>query len=239
MIFANTEFYFASPDQIDQKNICLTNEEAKHLTVVMRHAIGDIINITNGEGTLFETKITLISKSSVILKILKTHIIDEKFPGITIFIPLLKSSDRMETALEKCVELGFTNFAIFSAEKSPKRGIKLNRLDNIALAAMKQSLQTNKSKIRIAELKELKNQNISQNIIFDQLAEKSFIDIAKIYISGRTSLNLIFGPEAGLTEKEITSIPNITNVHLTKERLRAETAVIVAASTFSLITAKY
>lgn len=236
MIFANTEFYFASPEQIDQNNICLTNEEAKHLTVVMRHAIGDNINVTNGEGTLFETKITLISKKSVILNILKTHSIKAKFPGITIFIPLLKSSDRMETALEKCVELGFTNFAIYSAEKSPKRGIKLNRLDNIALAAMKQSLQANKSKIRIAELNELKKEKNSQNILFDQLAEKSFIDIAKNFKLG-TSLNLIFGPEAGLTEKDITSIPNVINVHLTKERLRTETAVIVAASTFSIINA--
>lgn len=237
MIFANTEFYFASPEQIDQNNICLTNEEAKHLTVVMRHAIGDNINVTNGEGSLFETKITLISKSSVILKILKTHFIDEKFKNITIFIPLLKSSDRMETALEKCVELGFTNFAMYSADKSPKRGIKLNRLDNIALAAMKQSLQTNKPKIRIAELKELQNQNNSKNIIFDQLAEESFIENAKNYIPG-TLQNLIFGPEAGLTEKEVESIPNTTNVHLTKERLRAETAVIVAAATFSMICAK-
>ena len=237
MIFSNTEFYFSSPDQIDKTNICLTDEEAKHLTVVMRHAIGENVYVTDGNGNIFDAKINLVSKSSVILEILNQHLANEKFPNITIFIPLLKSSDRMETALEKCVELGFTNFAMFSAEKSPKRGIKLNRLDKIALAAMKQSLQANKPKIRIAELKELSHQSNFQNVIFDQLADKCFTELANDY-NQETSLNLIFGPEAGLTEKDIKSIMNITKVYLTKERLRAETAVIVAASTLSLLNTK-
>ncbi len=37
MMFANTEFYYAPSKQIDKNNICLTDEEAKHLSVVMRH----------------------------------------------------------------------------------------------------------------------------------------------------------------------------------------------------------
>ncbi len=106
-------------------------------------------------------------------------ILPEKFPNITIFIPILKSSDRMETALEKCVELGFTNFVIFSAEKSPKKGIKLNRLDKIALAAMKQSLQSNKPKIVCPELDEFFKQKNVQNIMFDQLADKSILECHK------------------------------------------------------------
>jgi len=113
MRFANTEFYYAPPEQIDNKNICLNDEEAKHLAIVMRHRIGDLVNVTDGKSKIFESKINLISKNSIILEILKTHIVNEKFSNITIFIPLLKSSDRMETALEKSVELGFTKFVFF------------------------------------------------------------------------------------------------------------------------------
>ena len=229
MKFADTEFYYADPQQIDDKNICLKDEEARHLAVVMRHSAGDLVKITDGLGNVFNTKIKLISKSSVILEIEKQIFIPEKFPKINIFIPLLKSSDRMELALEKCVELGFTNFVIFSAEKSPKKNIKLNRLSKISLAAMKQSLQSNKPKISLQELSYLKNQLQTINIVLDQLASTSFKEIIKDCFQ-KEQINLIFGPEAGLTVKDTSKIPDSTKVFLTNERLRAETAIITAAS---------
>ncbi len=43
-------------------------------------------------------------------------------------------------------------------------------------------------------------------------------------------INLIFGPEAGLTEKDLSKIANPIKVYLTPNRLRAETAIITAAS---------
>lgn len=229
MKFANTEFYYAPSKQIDAQNICLTDEEAKHLSVVMRHNVGDSIKITDGNGKIYESKIKLISKSSVILEIENQYDSPQKFPNITIFIPILKSSDRMETALEKCVELGFTNFVIFSAEKSPKKGIKLNRLDKIALAAMKQSLQSNQPKIVSPESDEFFKQKSAQNIVLDQLADQSILDVTKDLILSKP-INLIFGPEAGLTEKDLSKIANPIKVYLTPNRLRAETAIITAAS---------
>jgi len=229
MIFSDTEFYYAAPSQINESSIILDNEEAKHLVQVMRHSVGDIVFVTDGIGNIFESKINLISKNSIILEILKTHIVNEKFSNITIFIPLLKSSDRMETALEKCVELGFTKFVFFSAEKSPKKGIKINRLEKIALAAMKQSLQSNKPTIVNRGLGELTKQVNVQNILLDQLAEKNIKELKKEYILN-TPINLFFGPEAGLTQKDISKIANPLKVYLTSHRLRAETAIITAAS---------
>ena len=233
MRFADTEFYYADPQQIDDKNICLKDEEAKHLTVVMRHGIGDQVKITDGMGNIFETKIKIISKSSVILQIENQLFVPEKFPKIKIFIPLLKSSDRMETALEKCVELGFTNFVIFSAEKSPKKSIKLNRLNKIALAAMKQSLQSIKPKLDIKKIDELKDQIDDKNIVLDQLATESFSGLISSYYKN-SPINLIFGPEAGLTEKDISQIPNPQKAFLTNERLRSETAIITTASVIAV-----
>lgn len=151
----------------------------------------------------------------------------------------LKSSDRFEFALEKCVELGITNFLIFNAKKSYKRGIKLERWNKILLSAMKQSLQSHKPKISFTEsLKNYLPEN-SKKIILEQNSE---ISINKYFedIDNRNELfnresYFIFGPEGGLTNEEIIGIKNSKQLQLTKNRLRAETAIIAVGSFINLL----
>ena len=57
-------------------------------------------------------------------------------------IPKLKYSDRFEFALEKCTELGITNFIIFDSERSIHKSDKKERWEKIVLSAMKQSLRS-------------------------------------------------------------------------------------------------
>ncbi len=231
MIFSNTEFYYADPSQIRDNDIVLDKEETKHITLVMRHNIGDSIYVTNGIGKVFESEIIKIEpKKNILLKIKKSFKLDEKFANITFFLPILKTSDRLEFAIEKCVELGITNFVIYSAEKSYKRGIKLERWNKLGIAAMKQSLQAYKPTFTFS--KKLKLDNNYQNIVFDQLGEKKINEIAKTIIKEKR-VNFIFGPEAGLTETEVVNIPNKILVKLNKNRLRAETAIISAAAFIS------
>lgn len=95
------------------------------------------------------------------------------------YIPILKSTERFEFALEKCVELGIINFKIFSSVKSHKRGIKIDRWKNF-ISAMKQSLQSHLPKMEFVKIisKDLEN---SVNIIFDQNAEYKFTSYLNNY----------------------------------------------------------
>jgi 16S rRNA (uracil1498-N3)-methyltransferase len=237
MIYSNTEFYYAIPDQIDDSNIILINEEAKHLHQVMRRTVGDIVYVTDGMGHIYESIISLISKSNVILKIQSKQTQNNKLQHIPFCIPILKSSDRFEFALEKCGELGITNFIIYSAKKSYKRGVKLERWEKILIAAMKQSLQSFKPNITFMDKLTFSKSGNTLNIIFDQLAEKSFSDILTDNEKSK-NINFIFGPEGGLTQNEIVSFDNSKLLKLTDNRLRAETAVISAASLLSTISVK-
>jgi 16S rRNA (uracil1498-N3)-methyltransferase len=235
MIYSNTEFYYAPPEQIDNSNIILNDEETKHLHQVMRRVVGDVVYVTDGAGNVFESIISVVSKSNVILKIQSKKTQKNKYPNITFCIPILKSSDRFEFALEKCVELGIINFTIFSAEKSYKRGVKLERWEKILIAAMKQSLQAYKPNIEFRKSLSLAESKDSLNIIFDQLAKGSISELLEgEFIKGK--VNFIFGPEGGLTQNEINNIENAKLVKLTENRLRAETAIISAASILSTIT---
>lgn len=232
MIYSDTEFYYTTQDLITKSEIILDKEETKHLSQVMRHSVGDEIFVTDGVGNVYRSKITHIAKNNSILEIISVEKSKERFPNIFLFIPILKSSDRFEFALEKSIELGITNIVVYSAKNSHKRGVKLERWRRIGLAAMKQSLQAFKPNIQYMESLDKVDFDNSTNFIFDQLASKYFSEILP-ELHEEKRINLIFGPEAGLNENEKNKPNNSQLIYLTKNRLRAETAIISAISFLS------
>jgi len=237
MIFSNTEFYYTPPKFISDKTIIITDVEAKHISRVMRHKVDDIILITNGEGKIYQSVIKNITKNEVIAESKKVFTQGNNLSNITFCIPILKTSDRFEFALEKCVELGITNFLIFSANKSYKRGVKLERWDKILLAAMKQSLQSHKPKIDYTNSLQKILQQKTNKIYFEQNSELSIED----YLNEKSNSKLlrdektffVFGPEGGLTDEELSSDENNIRLKLTSNRLRSETAIMHTASILS------
>ncbi|MEE9431114.1 MAG: RsmE family RNA methyltransferase, partial [Melioribacteraceae bacterium] len=216
------------------KAIIITDVEAKHISRVMRHKVDDIILITNGEGEIYQSVIKNISKNEVIAESKKVFTKENKLSNITFCIPILKTSDRFEFALEKSVELGITNFLIFSAKKSYKRGVKLERWNKILLSAMKQSLQSYKPKIDVANSLSQTLQQESNKIYFEQNSKLSISEYfgdknnSKILFDEKTYF--IFGPEGGLTDEELNSSDDNIKLRLTSNRLRSETAIIHTAS---------
>ncbi len=237
MIFSNTEFYYTPKKFISGNNIIITGDEAKHIVKVMRHSINDKIFVTNGEGIVYKAIIENITKKEVVAAIKDKFTFVNKTKKITFCIPILKSADRFEFALEKCVELGITNFLIFNAKKSYKRGVKIERWERILLAAMKQSLRAFKPKVEFTNSLKTSLANKSNVIVFEQNAGetlKSYLENkSKIEAITEEETYFIFGPEGGLTEEEL-NIENGIKLKLTDNRLRAETAVITVGSFLGL-----
>ncbi len=230
---SNIELYYSS--DISDGYIQIAEEESKHLVKVMRHGVGDKLNITDGLGRIFKSEIVETCSTSVTARILNVINYQNQFAEITFCIPRLKSSDRFDFSLEKCVELGITNFVVFNSERSIAKGEKLERWNKIALSAMKQSLRSYIPSIcYIQSIKHL-NEIEGEKIIFDQNAPISLSEFVKSdrLISEKHSI-FIFGPEGGLTEKEISQLENAVLVKLTPNRLRSETAIIATASEIAL-----
>ena len=232
MIFSNTEIYYASPKNIIDNHVLLNEAESFHISKVMRHKLDDDLLITDGIGNTYKCKIIEINRKTVKLCIADKHFRKNKFANITFFIPVLKSSDRIDFAIEKCVELGITNFVIYSGANSQKRSSKITRWEKIGLAAMKQSLQAYKPNITFTESLIVEKNGF--NIVFDQLAETMFISYIK-EIDQNELYNVIIGPEAGFSQSELEKIRNKISVSLSKDRLRTETAAISAANVLSLM----
>ena len=235
-MLSNTELYYALPENISGENILLIDSEATHIISVMRHKIGDIVNITNGKGTLFSAKIAQIGKKSVSFRIEEKREVIPEFPNITVCSARVKANDRFEFMLEKCVELGITKFIIFDSERSVAKGDKSERWRKILLAAMKQSLRCTLPEIEFAKnTKELARCK-GQFYLFEQNSSEKFSEYLEhnSFASGEEH-HFVFGPEGGLSDEELSLFENAKIFRLTENRLRSETAVVAAVS---LLTAK-
>ena len=223
---SNIELYYSA--QITNNNLIIVeDDDFKHIVKVMRHALGDEIYITDGLGKIYRSKISEIKKNSLSSEIEETINHDNKFSNIIFCIPKLKSNDRFEFALEKCVELGITNFIIFDSERTIAKGNKIERWNKILISAMKQSLRSYLPNISLRNsVEEIKNLQ-GEKIIFEQNSAETFLrfknDLSKKYY-------FVFGPEGGLSENELNLFEENEKYNLSSNRLRSETAVIKCAS---------
>jgi 16S rRNA (uracil1498-N3)-methyltransferase len=199
----------------------------------MRNKFGDKIFASDGNGKIYEGIISTIDNKFLQAEIFKTHVYDMYLSNVTFCIPNLKNPDRLKFALEKCTELGIINFIIYNSSRTIKKSISLERLEKIVLSAMKQSLLSYLPKIEIVDSTVEFSSIKSEKIIFDQLADKELMDFD---FENQKKYYLIFGPEGGFTDSEITTMFPSERLNLAKNRLRSETAIVKAAS---LISSKY
>jgi 16S rRNA (uracil1498-N3)-methyltransferase len=226
MPLSKIELYYSSKEHISDETILLTGDEFKHAVKVMRNNLGDTLFITDGVGSIFKTEISSIERHKVSARIIKTIETENKFENIFFCIPKLKNSDRFKFALEKCVELGVTNFSIFESNRTIAKGTNIKRWEKIALAAMKQSLRAYLPQIKLVKNLSDIAESYGEKIIFEQNAKRNFqfefVMDKKYYF--------IFGPEGGLTENEFNLFDTELIYSLSDYRLRSETAIVKAAS---------
>lgn len=229
---SDIELYYSDEVNNEKTGIIISGDEAYHALTVMRHSAGDLLYITDGKGAIYKSEITDTKKNKIALKILELHSYTNKFEDIIFCIPRLKSQDRFDFAIEKCVELGITNFIVFESDRTIAKGDKKEKWVKLGISAMKQSLRAFLPEFTfqksISDI--VKNYSDSETDIylFDQNAEKLFSKtVEEIHVKGRKSL-FVFGPEGGISEKEFNTLKDCQLLRLTENRLRSETAIISA-----------
>lgn len=233
-ILFDIELYFSN--KIENEYIILENEEAHHAIKVMRHNLEDKLYVTDGKGFIYQTTIENISKKEVVAKIDSKKFYENKFQNIIFCIPRIKNQERFEFALEKCVELGITNFIVFDSERSIAKGDKTDRWHKILIAAMKQSLNAYLPRVKYVSSFEKLLQLEGKKFVFEQTAINQFDSIlnSKLSIFNSQLSIYIFGPEGGFSNNEMKLIDEEMKIKLTNHRLRSETAIIVAASLLAI-----
>lgn len=119
----------------------LTEEESRHCAKVLRHSVGDSINVIDGSGALYTCRIIECGKQVVC----SVEQVQENFGAhrynLTMAVCPTKNIDRYEWFLEKATEMGVDVVAPVIGEHSERRIIKPERLEKILVSAAKQSLK--------------------------------------------------------------------------------------------------
>ncbi len=228
---SNIELYYTFPKNISENKIIIEGEECTHIIKVMRHSVNDELYVTNGEGKIYLCSINKINKKNIELEIENILSYENKFQNICFCIPKLKHHYRFEFALEKCTELGITNFLIFDSERTIAKNNRIERWEKILFSAMKQSLHSFLPRIEDKSFNDIFNLP-GIKIGLEQSALKKIGDFIP---DPDEKYYLIFGPEGGLSEKELDFFEKENIYKISDNRLRTETAVVSAAALISSV----
>jgi 16S rRNA (uracil1498-N3)-methyltransferase len=219
----------------------LNPEESRHCTKVLRKTIGDTIHIGDGHGHMYTAEITETKSYNCYFRITgKTYTPPENF-RIHLALAPTKNIDRTEWFLEKAVEIGVHEISFVACQNSERRHIKLDRLEKKALSACKQSIKLYLPKInKLLPFHSFIESAKEQEKYLAHLDLKHATYLPKASSPGKSYL-LLVGPEGDFTNEEImlARSAGMKLVHLGKQRLRTETAGVVACQMLNQVNASF
>ncbi len=224
----------------------LPESDSQHCIRVLRKDLGDELEAVDGRGWLYRCRITAPHPKRTEVEIIECVALPKVWgPGITVAVAPTKHLDRMEWLVEKLTEAGVDRIVPVLCRRSERREIKRERLEKIAVAAMKQSLKAVLPRIDemtpVGEfLKECKACGEASKFIgyCDESTPRALL--AKTYEPGRDAIILI-GPEGDFTPEEVGAAleAGFTAVTMGDNRLRTETAAFVGADTIHILNQRF
>jgi len=228
-------------ENIKNKNLELSKEEAHYLNKVMRIKNGKEIFIANGEGSLWKA-IKVKNDCLEIIQLKKPYLFQEKeifLLGIAVVIP--KSG--FEDILKMCTEIGIDFIQPLFSERQVNKNFsrKLLRWNSIIKEAVEQSERLWKPSILngVDIIEWLKSRNNQERVSISITREETIYDLnqwlRKQQAFGNKKGGIfwnVIGPEGGWSSKEIDFFNknNVTFVKLSDTILRTSTASIYASS---------
>ena len=230
------EYFYTPPHLITPHALTVEGDEFNHLTHVMRKRQGDTIRVVNGTGTAYDVTIIEISKHVARCEVRNMYTrLNEPEVDVTIGVAVLKNGSRFDFLVEKVTELGVNAIVPLLTERTIPRHTKLERLQRLALAAMKQSGRCVQPEVKgLMDLTEFL-QSVAPgklSIIAHEQGESSTLAQIVREVEFRSAA-LCIGPEGGFTEAEVTLAEQkgFRRASLGSRRLRTETAAILTAGT--------
>tara|TARA_B100000767_G_scaffold77300_1_gene73970 strand:- start:167 stop:880 length:714 start_codon:yes stop_codon:yes gene_type:complete len=225
------------PENIIENTTGLLSKEHTHYVVnVMRLKRGSNLNFFNKEGEWL-SEIIFIERDKVEIKFLNKIKEPLKISNIELAICLVKKTP-MEIILQKATELGVSKIIPIISDRTEVKDLNFDRANKIIIEATEQSNQLNPPDIsQIIKFKDFIN-NISKEkkLFFADVNSKytlSSKDLGK-----EKKISVLIGPEGDFSPAErelILSNPEAVSFSLSKNILRADTAVISAISIVNYI----
>ncbi|MCR5273549.1 MAG: 16S rRNA (uracil(1498)-N(3))-methyltransferase [Lachnospiraceae bacterium] len=238
--------FFVSSSQVANDSITITDGDAKHIKSVLRMKKGEVIRVSSSDMKNYLCEVDEFSGDDVLVKIKEKDIPSTELPAKIYLFQAIPKGDRMETVIEKCVELGV--FEIIPVEMKncivklddKKKANRIKRYKGISEAAAKQSKRSIVPNIHdIINFKEAVSyaRDVSSVMIFPYERKDGMASFEELQqkIKPGSDIAIFIGPEGGFDESEVEIAKEDMDIISLGERiLRTDTAAITMMSAIML-----
>ena len=231
--------FFLPADWISQSTAVITGKIIHQLRDVLRLGIGDHITILDNSGWQYEVELMEVGAGKIEGAVISKNLAaGEPRTSITLYQALLKGSN-FEVVLQKCTEIGVTDFVPMLCERcvaGEPTSNRISRWKTIILEAAEQSRRG-----RLPGLHDVIQFNdarrLASGIVLLPWEGERLRDIGDVLKSHSKAekpqkVSILIGPEGGFSSQEVEFALNCGTVpvSLGPRILRAETAGLVAAA---------
>lgn len=237
--------FFLNPDIEVSDEILLSKAESHHLSKVLRLPVGMPLQLFDGRGHVYDAEIVAMGKQ-VRLRILSSVYVEEEGNPLRVCQGFLKGQ-KMEFLLQKCTELGVSEFIPFFSSRCQLKKTEMQRLaekhdrwQRIIDEACKQcnrprSMQLGRA-VSFQEVVLLREESRQGILFWEEEKEQSLHTVS--LPADAAGLQIVLGPEGGFSaeEAEIARKAGFQSLSLGPRVLRAETATVAAVSIVQHLT---
>lgn len=232
--------FFVPKEYVSENQIVIKGSDVNHIKNVLRHSIGDVLDIVS-DNVKYSAKIIEISSDFVRCEIEDVHKEDTTNIKITIFQGLAKA-DKIEYIIQKCTELGVCEIVPVEMKRcvvkldSKDKIKKIDRWKKIAEVAAKQSLRNDILRVeKVYSFEDMESclKNYDCVILaYEKEKDVTLKSVLKKIDCGSCNIAVIIGPEGGLDECEVKKLvgQGAISVTLGKRILRTETAPVAMSA---------
>lgn len=211
----------------------LTEEESLHLSKVLRLKEGSKVLLLDGKGGMFEGEVLIVhQKNTAIGHLRKLPAAVQRPYRLHVAIAPTKMMERLEWFLEKATEIGIDEITPLISKRTERDQVKLQRVEKIVLAAMKQSMN--------AKMPQLNEVTTMSAFLKKDIDGAKFIahcipgdkPLLTKKANEQPILTVLVGPEGDFTQEEVDAAlkAGYEAISLGESRLRAETAGVIVCA---------
>jgi 16S rRNA (uracil1498-N3)-methyltransferase len=210
----------------------IRGDEHHYLSRVRRARVGDTLELVDGTGQRATATIASITEAETTLRVAAVETIVEAPPRIRVLVPAIKG-DRMDTCIEKLVEVGANEIIVWPAARAvvkldgARRASRVEHYAALAQAAARQSGRAAVPAVSAAAslAAAIATLPAGARIVLDPSADRG-------ELPGGDDVTLISGPEGGLAPDELDALAasGFVSLGLGPRVLRAETAPVIAVA---------
>lgn len=199
----------------------LMGKDAHHLRDVLRVSESDKVKLLDGEGRIFSSRVTQITKKAIRLEIVKLEIFERPSAG-HVFIGTPKKPAQ-ELILKSATQIGANHIHFIKTEFSQPLGLKPERIRSLFEAGIKQSESPFFPKVTYHDSLAIEVMKGLETLFLFDCASRA--DNPRL---PSENWGLLIGPEGGfsdLDKNEFENLKNIQHIKLNTPILKTETAV--------------